>query len=443
MARQSIYGLDNNRIGRFDELMNYRIGMRDFLAVELYLMIVVGFLINVSLLPVASSYIFDVANIVIFVLSIRRFEDATRGVHFFGIAVIALVIFDVCSAIVNLVAPQYALFQLISFTRPFVWIYLFLVYWDRDDAVRFLNSLFCLQWVNALFVLLQYYALGLYQDNIGGIFGVQAGCNGPLNVYLCIVCAWGLSRYLGGKVRLVPLLATLLISLAIAAVAELKFFFVEFVVIAVLLVLYSRPSWKTFLAIAGIVVIASIGMQVFAQVNPHNYAILMDPESMLDAADNTDLTSGYGISRSHSFEQISQVFFNNDPLTCLIGFGLGSASNSSMSFFSTSFFALYGYLHYYFLSSAMLFIQTGYIGTALFLLPTVLVGFYLICHPRKARDKRLAGTSGFVLVLCILYLLNIIYNSTAVTYLAFLWAVPQTLGLFNVAAIRKGSERRG
>ena len=439
MAQQSLYryGAAGGSAGHMNKFLNHRIGTKDLLAAEFILLIVVGFLSNIGVLPGATSYVFDVVNIALLFLSLRKLGAATREVRFFNIAVIALLAFDVSTAVVNFVAPQYAFWQAISFTRPFVWVYLLLIYWDRCDAVRFLNFLFHLQWANVLFVLFEYFVLGLFQDNIGGFFGTEAGCNGPLNVYLCIVCAWGLSRYLGKKMRIAPVVATMLASLLIAAVAELKFFFVEFAIIAIIVVLYSKPSWKTFLVLGAIAVIASIGLRIFAQVNPQNYQILIDPKSMLDAADNTDLSSGYGISRAHSFKQINTMFFRDDTLTNLIGFGLGSASNSSIDFFSTTFFALYGYLHYYYLSSAMLFIQTGYVGTILFLLPTVLVGLYLLFHPRKAQAFQLEGTSGFVVVLYILYVLNIIYNSTAVTYPAWLWAVPQALGLFNVAAIRK------
>ena len=158
-----------------NKFLNHRIGTKDLLAAEFILLIVVGFLSNIGVLPGATSYVFDVVNIALLFLSLRKLGAATREVRFFNIAVIALLAFDVSTAVVNFVAPQYAFWQAISFTRPFVWVYLLLIYWDRCDAVRFLNFLFHLQWANVLFVLFEYFVLGLFQDNIGGFFGTEAG----------------------------------------------------------------------------------------------------------------------------------------------------------------------------------------------------------------------------------------------------------------------------
>ena len=74
-------------------------------------------------------------------------------------------------------------------------------------------------------------------------------------MYLCIVVAWGLNLYLAKEGRLSGLLLTVLSALLIAAVAELKFFFVEFALIVAISILYARVSRKTIVSVAAIVLL--------------------------------------------------------------------------------------------------------------------------------------------------------------------------------------------
>ena len=113
-----------------------------------------------------------------------------------------------------LLAPQYMIWQAISFSRLFVWIYLFRIFWDKDYIRAFMGFVYKMQVPNIIFVLMQYYVLGLFQDNIGGLFGVERGCNGILNVYLCIVVAWGLNLYLAKEGRLIGAAADCFVGIA-------------------------------------------------------------------------------------------------------------------------------------------------------------------------------------------------------------------------------------
>lgn len=291
---------------------------------------------------------------------------------------------------------------------------------------------------NVIFVLIQYYVLGLFQDNIGGIFGVERGCNGILNVYLCIVVAWGLNLYLAKEGRLSGLLLTVLSALLIAAVAELKFFFVEFALIVAISILYARVSRKTIVSVAAIVLLIAVALSVFAAINPFQYETLVDFDALMTEADNSNIETGYGISRLNAFSQISEQFFNGDLFTMMFGFGFGSASQSSMPFFCSPFFSLYGWLNYHFLTSAMVFIQLGYIGTVLFVMPVALLDIMLIARRGNIVRKDFAASGGFSIAMCILFLINCMYNNTAVTYPAVLWALSLCVGLFVVSEIRRG-----
>ena len=428
-------GLSTSGLGA---ILVHRFNMADFLAIEFVLLFVVNFLSNIGLIPSAFTYVFDIVNLCILLSNARLIGKRVGNEPFFNVPVALFAVMAPLSGIINTIAPQYIIWQAISFSRLFVWIYLFRIFWDKDYIRAFMGFVYKMQVPNVIFVLIQYYVLGLFQDNIGGIFGVERGCNGILNVYLCIVVAWGLNLYLAKEGRLSGLLLTVLSALLIAAVAELKFFFVEFALIVAISILYARVSRKTIVSVAAIVLLIAVALSVFAAINPFQYETLVDFDALMTEADNSNIETGYGISRLNVFSQISEQFFNGDLFTMMFGFGFGSASQSSMPFFCSPFFSLYGWLNYHFLTSAMVFIQLGYIGTVLFVMPVALLGIMLIARRGDIVRKDFATSGGFSIVMCILFLINCMYNNTAVTYPAVLWALSLCVGLFVVSEIRRG-----
>lgn len=421
-----------------NRILNYRFTMADFLAIEFVLLFVVNFLSNIGRIPSALTYVFDVVNICILLANIRLVGAKTKGEWFFNLPVILFAVVALASGLVNLIAPQFVIWQAISFSRIFVWIYLFRIFWDLNYLKSFMGFIYKLQFFNVFFVLVQYFVMGLFQDNIGGLFGVERGCNGILNVYLCIVVTWGLNLYLAKKGKLIGLIFTVLSSLLIAAVAELKFFFVEFLLIVVLSIIFARFSRKTVFSIVAIALLISVALGIFAQINPLQYKTLVNFDELLTEADNSNIETGYGISRLNAFTQISEQFFKNDPFTMFIGFGFGSASQSSIPFFCAPFYYFYGWLNYYFLTSAMVFIQLGYLGVALFFAPLILLGAELLINRGRLAKTNCLGDGGFAFVLCALFLLNCLYNNTAVTFPSALWSLSACIGLFTLSSIRGG-----
>ena len=443
MNDESYCCINNNTISRFhskrglNRILTHRFTMADFLAVEFVMLFVINFFSNIRLIPSALTYVFDVINICILLANARLVGTKTKGEWYFNVPVALFAVVAPISGLINAVAPQYVIWQAISFGRLFVWIYLFRIFWDEKYAKSFMRFVYKMQLPNVLFVLAQYYVFGLFQDNIGGLFGVERGCNGILNVYLCIVVAWGLNLYLTKEGKLAGLVFTVLTSLLIAAVAELKFFFVEFLVIVVLSLLYVRFSRKTVFSIVTISLLICAALAVFAQINPLQYETLVNIDEFLAEADNSNIETGYGISRTHAFSQISEQFFNGDLFAMLFGFGFGSASQSSIPFFCAPFFYVYGYLNYNFLTSAMVFIQLGYLGVVLFVAPFLLLGVELLLHRGYFARIGNAGSCSFAFVFCVLFIINCIYNSTAVTFPSAFWALSICVGLFAVSEICK------
>jgi len=153
-------------------------------------------------------------------------------------------------------------------------------------------------------------------------------------------------------------------------------------------------------------------------------------------ADNSNVETGYGISRASVFTQITYRFFSGDLFTSCFGLGFGSASQSSISVFCAPFYNVYGYLHYHLLTSAMLFIQMGYFGVILYISPIVWVFARLLLKRKSLFESGHEATSSFAFVICCLFTVNCMYNSTAHTYPAVLWSLVLCVGVFDIMTAR-------
>lgn len=422
---------------KFLAVLNHRFTMADFLKVELLIALVLVFLLNCGYSFGPMTYAIDLVNMALFVISARKIGSSSQGTLLFDVAFTLFAAFCMCTSIVNFIAPQWVFWEALSFGRLFVWMYLFRVYWKLNDLTRVMNLLYRVQFLNAAMVMAQYFILHLRRDNIGGMFGVIAGCNAPLNMYLCIVCVWGLSGYLSKKVKFGSLITTLFSALLIAMAAELKVFFVELAILIPLGILYCRFSRKTVAAAVAITCIMVMGIQLLGQYDPTSFNIITNPEELLGYADMRG--SGYGVSRVNVFSQLTDLFFNGDSAKQLFGMGFGSASQSSIALFTSDFYYANATLNYHYLVTAMLYLQVGYVGTLLYFMPFILLACTLMLKRRTLLAFDTAQSSCTAFVICIIFMLNLTYNNTAHSYLSALWAVGISLGLFALSCLAKSS----
>lgn len=407
---------------RKPSLLDFRFTVKWFLKIELPLIIAISYLSALGFLPSSLSYSVDIINLVLFVFALPKMPSAFSNAKNVIWAIMLFCLVCLLSAAINFVEPQYVIWEAICLWRIFIYACLVMVYWEWDDFEQLLNLFVKLQVVNVAFILIEYFILGCSQDTLGGMFGIDAGCNAGLNVYMCAIVAWSLRCYAAERGDAVTLAMVLISCLVIAAIAEIKLFYIEFIVIVLIQIILNRPTKRTLGILIGAVAAIGLGCWVFSVVFPAQFEILTDFDRLLSEADNSNIETGYGISRINAFGQISTQFFNNDLFYEMFGFGFGSASMSSIAFFSSPFSFIYGYLHYYFLQSAMLFLQMGYIGVAMYILPFAAMAIYVIRDCRHC-GSQLAGILPMYIALFVIFLINCMYNSTAHTYFALFWAV--------------------
>lgn len=349
--------------------------IRKIIYIEVVFVLVYQILISHLGIPSSISYFFDACNIVVllFVLIKKNKQKllnsigARNLIATIAVLSISLAIGDILN-MVRLPLIVWALRNNYRFILFFVACVLVLNYEDVEK----LFSIICkFQIVNVLLTLYQFFVLGKKQDYLGGIFGIQQGCNAYTNIFLCIIVVFTIAKYISKKTDLKNLVWIVVSSLLIAALAELKVFFVEFVVIVLLAVIFSKPSPKTFKIMFGSVLGMAIGLYAFAKVFPEAYLDLVNINRLIEY--NTTVIWGYNISRWGAFKEINNLFFHNNILNNLFGFGFGNCEYSSFSVFTSDFYQSYGNYHYRWFAHQTWFLEGGYIGFGLFLLFFILI----------------------------------------------------------------------
>lgn len=291
----------------------------------------------------------------------------------------------------------------------------FVCFFDKDDiklCLKFIDVLFAAHVVVSLF---QFFVLGYKWDYLGGIFGVQLGCNGNSMILLIVVCVKSLLMYMHGKELLVTSLIKCSAALVIAAMAELKFFFVLFLFILIAAALITKFSWKKILLIAGVTLAVFLAGNIFTAIWGEDAALNVD--RIIELVTSTSYSSTKDLGRFTAVSTISDTILSDIPQK-LFGLGLGNCDTSSFSICNTSFYQSHSYLNYNWFSSAFTFIETGYVGLVLSITFFVVVCICAIWLKRKDSSNKLY--SDVSIIMCMICIALLFYNSSLRTDIAYI-----------------------
>ena len=277
---------------------------------------------------------------------------------------------------------------------------------DRENIHRILEWLF---WLNVPVTLVQFFFLGIQGDNLGGLLGTYSGVNGSTTLFFTVVLVHSILHFLEGTESMVRCFGKCLWALLIAAMAELKFFFVLFLVILLLAVPGRELSWRKLWLVLGGVAAAVAGAAILILVFPRFRGWFSLGWLWRMAASATGYTGAGDLNRLNAISSIDALFF--PPWSQRIfGMGLGACETSAISFLTTPFFQSHGWLHYHWMSHSFWYLEGGWVGLAFFF------GFFLLVYCRAGRD--FYGRQSRILALCCL--LIGIYNASLRTEMAVL-----------------------
>ena len=389
----------------------------------IYVLLIRIFISMIKILPNSATYVMDIINILAFIIALRKKikEKEKLQIKSPVIIVMLLLIFSIIGLIVNGQSIFLYIWGFRNIYRVFAFMYSCIVLLDKEDLYKIMKIFKVTFILNIFLCTYQYFVLHLHQDEIGGIFGIEVIGNMFMNVYMIIVFTYSLVRYLDKKEKISYLLLVSVGTLYIAAISEIKVFFVEFIIIIMLGVLFSRLKVKTIAVVAIFIMIIIMAMNIFYTIYPE-FKEFFKIDTIIDSASN-DVTGR--LNRITALSDIDRMFFK-DNKTKLLGMGLGSTDTSKIAIFNSNFYNRYGErLRYLWLFDAAFTLENGYIGLIMYIFFFIAV-FYENFKMKKVKKDKTMYT--IVQVLSIMSIFIMWYDPTFRTESAYMMIFALSMG---------------
>ncbi len=382
-------------------------------------------------LPGAVRYIMDVAWVFLLIYLYRatklRWTDGS------GKLVIWIVLFLMYTFVLYLGQFQSPLYYLWGLRNEFRFYFMFfscVVFLNQSEARDYLRIWDILFWVNFAAALFQFFVLGVKQDFLGGIFGVGEGVNGYINIFMLTIVTKALALYLNRQENTRSCFLKCGAALIIAAMAELKFFFAEFLLVVLLALLFSNFTWRKLWILLGALASVILGVALLTEIFP-GFSDFFSIQWFAENAFSDKGYTGYGdLNRLNAIPKINEVWLKNGWQR-LLGLGLGNCDTSAFAFLNTPFFRRNGDMHYTWLSYAKIYLETGWIGLIFYF------GFFVLVYHRVGKiQKTVHGEAAcyclLAKIMAIMCVIISVYNSSLRTeagYMVyFVLAIPFIYG---------------
>lgn len=301
----------------------------------------------------------------------------------------------------------YYLWGLRNNIRMFVAFFAFAYLADWEDAKGWIKALDVLFVINFAVVILQYFS-GYGQDYIGGIFGTSKGCNGSLLIFLCIVFAKTILSFMRGEEKTGKCIFVSIASLLVSTLSELKMFFILFILILFMASFMTAHSIKKtlFFAFGAVLVVL---FSTLLTVLYKDFTDFLSFDSLIKALTDTGYATDEDIGRFTALPVISQRFLPGF-FRKMFGLGLGNCDSSSLSMFNTPFFESHQTVHYSYFSYAFLFLETGFVGLALY--ASFFVASFFVSRKLKKLEMADEFACQMSIILSVISLILLVYNSS-------------------------------
>lgn len=324
------------------------------------------------------------------------------------VVVVALFFFiTLVGYLFNYQSVFYYLWGLRNNIRMFVAFFAFAYLADWEDAKGWIKALDVLFVINFAVVILQYFS-GYGQDYIGGIFGTSKGCNGSLLIFLCIVFAKTILSFMRGEEKMSKCIFVSVASLLVSTLSELKMFFILFILILFMASFMTAHSIKKtlFFAFGAVLVVL---FSTLLTVLYKDFMDFLSFDSLIKALTDTGYATDEDIGRFTALPVISQRFLPGF-FRKLFGLGLGNCDSSSLSMFNTPFFESHQTVHYSYFSYAFLFLETGFVGLALY--ASFFVASFFVSRKLKKLEMADEFACQMSIILSVISLILLVYNSS-------------------------------
>ena len=403
-----------------------------------------GTLIDLLKLPWAIRYFMDVSwAFLLLLMWIRRYRQNQKG---YSVLLLWTTLFFLYAGLTYLVQYQslmYYLWGVRNNFRFFVAFFAFAVFLKSEDIHGYFRLFGFLLWINVVATLYQYFGLGIAGDHLGGIFGTEKGANGYTNIFFVIMVTRDILLYLEKKENLSNCILKCVAMFIVAALAELKFFFVEYILILVLVVLFTNFTWRKLCVILSGILLIVVGAAILVTAFPQSEGFLSWDFLLNYALTDKGYTSSGDLNRLNAISKINELWLKTSWQR-LFGLGLGNCDTASFDFLNTPFYEAYGTMHYTWISYAMMYLECGWIGLIFYF------GFFVLVYLSIRRiEKRCSGVATTYCrmgrILALMCMIIAIYNSSLRTeagyMMYFALSVPFVMRRDQIGAARRGEKK--
>ena len=383
-----------------------------------------AFIVELIRIPDAVRFLMDVA-VVILLTTILLSRNVSVSKSLFP-GVVIILSFLAYSLFVYALRYQsifYYLWGMRNLFRFYTAFLAFALLLEKDDADRWMKSLDWIYIIHIVAAIIQY-MMGFKQDYLGGIFGVQKGCNGSLIVFMAIVIFKTVIEFLEYKKSVFKCFSFVILSLVIATFAELKIYFIVFIAILIMALIMTKRSLRKI----ALVTFSVIGIIIFSTVLSllyDEFADFLSIENLWLAFINPNYATKEDVGRFTAIPVISEKFLPS-VFDKLVGLGLGNCDISSIEIFNSVFSKYHSDIHFYYFQYGFLYLETGIIGLILY------VAFFVFTFisTRRFYKKGIVDsmTCRITMATSILCIVLTFYNSSLrgeITYFAyFVLALP-------------------
>ena len=307
------------------------------------------------------------------------------------------------------------LWSLRNFGRFVVFFTAVLVFIDPKDFKKIKKAVYVIAHLSFVLCAYQFVVKKLKGDYIGGVFGTTKGpANTYLNVFLVIVFALALTDWVCRSRGFIHFAVICCECIAVAVVGELKFFFIEMVIVAVICLLLAKKTYKMF---SKVLLIVTIGIVLLGISVPIMYKMFPSFNDFFHVdtifKNVTESYTGSGdLGRLTAIPEISTRVFKGDLGKIIFGIGLGNGEYSdSHRILQSTFYLKYKDINYVWFTDAIVMVQNGLVGIGLFIMWIVYLAKELFVRFTGKRNNGIMLTAFAVsLITLFLFVYNISLN---------------------------------
>lgn len=313
--------------------------------------------------------------------------------------------------IVNSVPIKTSIWGIKNFLRFFLLTYSIIGRYEFLDSYTFKKLVTKFFYLNLLAITIDFFA-GRKGDSMGGIF---LG-NGDLAIFLIVSLFLFTSDYFVGRKKKLLVVGAYVSSFIIAMLAEIKFLYL--IIPMCLYLSYVLIKKMTIMNITVFIlscmfIVPSLKYALSFYYNDAYIEAIFNEEERDDYLSNSGYNLGMdnnGFNRNTSIENVQLLFFRDNIQTSLVGFGLGSASNSKT--FGTWIADKYRFTGYFFFTSSFVLIETGWIGFILFISIYLFILLRFLYYYIKSKNNQEKYWAAIGIMMGIMTFVFIWYNST-------------------------------